>query len=72
MRIELTEEQEQAVKNGDAVQVSLPDLGGSVVLLSAQRYHQFLRDVLLDEQEQEAWAALARKAVKSWAEENPF
>jgi hypothetical protein len=36
--IELTEQQWQAVKNGEAVRVTVPEIGEDVVLLSAAQY----------------------------------
>ena len=51
--IELTEQQRQAVRNGEAVRVNAPELGEEVVLLSATQY-QNIRELLDDEREQEA------------------
>jgi hypothetical protein len=70
MNIGLTEEQGQAVKEGNPVRLTVPELGGNLVLLSAERYES-IRDLLEDEQEMAAWAALARKAANRWAQENP-
>jgi hypothetical protein len=71
MTIELTEEQRQAVRNGQPVRLTIPDLGGDLVLLPAEHYES-IRALVEDEQEKVAWARLARKAADRWAEENPF
>jgi hypothetical protein len=71
MHIELTEEQRQAVMNGKTVLLTIPELGGDLVLLRADLYES-IRDVLEDEREKAAWAKLSRKAADRWASENPF
>jgi hypothetical protein len=71
MNIEITEEQRQALRNGKTVLLTVPELGGELVLLPAKRYENF-RDLLEDEQEKAAWAKLSRKAADRWASENPF
>jgi hypothetical protein len=71
MNIELTEEQKQAVRNGEAVRLTVPELDSDVVLLRAEQYENLL-EFSEDEREKAAWAKLARKAANRWAEENPF
>ena len=71
MNIELTEDQGQAVRDGKTVLLTVPELGGELVLLRAERYES-IRDFLQDQQEKAAWAKLARKAADRWAEENPY
>jgi hypothetical protein len=71
MHIELTEEQRQAVMNGKTVLLTIPELGGDLVLLRADLYES-IRGVLEDEREKAAWAKLSRKAADRWANENPF
>jgi hypothetical protein len=71
MNIELTEEQRQAVRDGKMVRLTVPELGGELVLLRAE-HCESLGDLLQDEQEKAAWAKLARKAANRWAEENPY
>jgi hypothetical protein len=71
VNIELTEEQRQAVTDGKTVRLTVPELGGDLVLLRAERYER-IRDLLEDEQEKAAWAKLARKAANRWAEENTY
>ena len=51
--IELTEEQRQAAKNGEAVRVAAPEIGEDVVLLRAAQYEN-MRDLLEDQHEQQA------------------
>jgi hypothetical protein len=38
MRIDLTEEQRQAVRNGEPVRIPVPEVGGEVVLLRREKY----------------------------------
>jgi hypothetical protein len=66
MTVELTEEQRQAIQRGEAVRLSVMDLG-EVVVLPASAFV-----ALLNEQDKAAWAKLARKAATRWAQENPF
>ena len=51
--IELTEQQRQAVKNGEAIRVAAPEIGEDVVLLRATQYES-LRELLEDQREQQA------------------
>jgi len=48
MSIELTEEQRQAVRQGEPVRVRVPDVGGDFVLLRAEQY-ETIRESLEDE-----------------------
>jgi hypothetical protein len=48
--IELTEQQRQAVRNGEAIRIAAPEIGEDVVLLSATQY-QNLRDSLEGQRE---------------------
>jgi hypothetical protein len=69
--IELTEQQRQAVKNGEVVRVSAPELGEDVVLLSAAQYES-IRALLEDEREQQAVLRYAMKQATKIARENPY
>jgi len=69
--IELTEMHRQALRNGEAVRVSSPELGEDVVLVRGADFAR-IQMLLEDEREKAAWAAVARKAASRWAEENPF
>jgi ASC-1-like (ASCH) protein len=69
--IELTEQQRQAVKQGEAIRLLAPELGEDVVLLRAEAYDT-IRELLEEEREKAGWAKLARKAAVRWAEENPL
>ena len=71
MRIELTEQQQQAIRQGEAVRVTVPEMDGDLVLLRADQYAD-LRESLEDEREKAAWAKLGRKAANRWAGANPF
>ena len=69
--IELTEQQCQAVKNGEAVRLNAPEMGGEVVLLDAAQYES-IRELLEDEREQAAIARHAMKQARKIAQENPY
>lgn len=69
--IELTEQQRQAVKNGEAVRVSAPEIGEDLVLLSAAQYES-IRELLDDQHEQQAVLRYAMKQAKKVAQENPY
>ncbi len=69
--IQLTQEQSQALRNGEAVRLPMPELGKEVVLLCGADFAR-IQMLLEDDREKAAWASLGRKAAKRWAEENPF
>jgi hypothetical protein len=61
--IELTEKQQQAVRNGEAVQLPAPEIGEDIVLLSASQYRA-LQESLQDRRDQDA---LLRYSMKQAA-----
>jgi hypothetical protein len=69
--IQLTEEQSQALRNGEPVRLPAPELGKEVVLLRGEDFAR-IQMLLQDDREKAAWAALGRKAADRWAQENPF
>lgn len=69
--IELTEQQRQAVKNGEAVRIAAPELGEDVVLLRAAQYES-MRELLEDQREQQAILRYAMKQATKIAQENPY
>lgn len=69
--IELTEQQRQAVKNGEAVRVAAPDIGEDVVLLRADQYEN-IREYLEDQREQQTVLHYAMKEAAKVARENPY
>lgn len=71
--IELTEQQCQAVKKGQAIRVLAPEIGSDVVLLSAQLYHEICArlEEKEDQQLQEGWQKLALQGVALAMEEEP-
>ncbi|HVS37102.1 MAG TPA: hypothetical protein VMS17_16190 [Gemmataceae bacterium] len=75
MHIDLTEEQQWAVMNGEAVHLPAPELGGTVVLLRAEQYER-LRELLKEEEEdkkmREAWLQASHESAVSWMKENPY
>lgn len=69
--IELTEQQRQAVKDGEAVRVIAPDIGEEVVLLSAAQYES-IRELLEDQREQKTILRYAMTQAAKVAQENPY
>lgn len=69
--IELTEEQRQAVRNGEAIRLALPEIGEDVILLSAAQY-QNLQESLVDQREQAAVLRYSMKQAVRAAKENPY
>jgi hypothetical protein len=69
--IELTDQQRQAVKNGEAIRFPAPDIGEDIVLLSAAQY-EAMRELLDDQREQEAVLRYSRKQAAKAARDNPF
>jgi len=69
--IELTEDQKLAVKNGEAVRVTAPEIGEDVVLLRAGVF-EVMRRLAEDEREQKAVLAYSMKQAAQAARENPF
>ncbi|MGO9273442.1 MAG: hypothetical protein ACLQOO_24925 [Terriglobia bacterium] len=72
--IELTDEQASVLKQGYPVRVSVPELGGDVVVvLAAQREstESVLQETLDEIREQAALSELGRRAAASWMKENP-
>jgi hypothetical protein len=74
MHIDLTDEQREAVRNGEAVHVPAPEVGGTVVLLRAEQYER-LRELLEEEEDRklrEAWLKASHESAVSWMKENPY
>jgi len=71
--IELTDEQANVLKQGYPVRVFVPELGGDVVVLAAQREstESVLQETLDEIREQAALSELGRRAAVSWMKENP-
>ena len=69
--IELTEQQRQAVKDGEAIRVAAPEIGEDVVLLRATQYES-LRELLQDKQEQRAVLRYSTIQAAKVAKENPY
>jgi hypothetical protein len=66
--IELTEEQKQAVRNGEAIRLAAPEIGEDVILLSAAQSEN-LRKLLEDQREQEAVLCYSMKQAAKVANE---
>jgi hypothetical protein len=69
--IELTEEQRQAVRNGQAIRLPAPEIGEDVVLMRAAQYES-LRELAEDEREQQAVLRYSMKQAAKAAKENPY
>ena len=69
--IELSEQQRQAVRNGEAVRIAAPEIGEDVILLSVTQYESMC-DVLEDQREQEAVLRYSMKQAAKVARENPY
>ena len=69
--IELTEQQREAVKNGEAIRISAPEIGEDVVLLRAAQYES-IRELQEDRREQQAVMRYAMKQASKVAQENPY
>lgn len=67
MTVELSEEQRQAVRRGEAVRIVLDELG-ELVVVPAKEYDAMVEE----ERNKAAWARLARNAACSWGKENAF
>ncbi|MBL8797499.1 MAG: hypothetical protein JNM56_26600 [Planctomycetia bacterium] len=71
MSIELTEAQRQAVRQGEAVRLSAPEVGGEVVLLRAEEYDS-IRELLDDEKQQRAFREAGVRSAVRWLKDNPY
>ncbi len=69
--MKLTVEQIEAVKKGDPVRISMPEIGKDVVLLRAEDYEE-IREALDDERARRALAQAGLEAASHWAHDNPF
>jgi hypothetical protein len=66
--IELTEQQRQAVRNGEAIRLAAPEIGEGVILLSAEQYES-LGESLEDQREQAAVLCYSMKQAAKVANE---
>jgi hypothetical protein len=72
--IELSEEQRQAIQNGEPVRVAAPEFGHAVVVLREDQYEalrQALEEVE-DRKEPEAFLKASHAAAVAWMKENPY
>jgi hypothetical protein len=69
--IELTDEQQSALRNGEAVRVAVPQLGEEIILLSASQYAR-LREALEDQSEQRVLLRYSMKQASKVARENHY
>ncbi len=67
----MTEQQSQALRNGEPVRLPVSELGKELVLLRGEDFAR-IQMLLEDDREKSAWATLGRKAADRWAQENPF
>ena len=69
--IELTEQQRQSVKNGEAIRISAPEIGEELVVLAAKQY-ETMCEVLDDRRDQRAVLNYSMKQAMKAAKENPY
>ncbi len=69
--IKLTEQQQRAVRNGEAIRVPVPEIGEDVVLLRATQYES-MRESLEDQREQQAVLRYSMKMAGKLAQESPY
>lgn len=69
--IELSEQQRQAVKKGEAVRVAAPEIGQEVVLLIASEY-EIMCELLHDQREQQAVLRYSMNQAANVAQHNPY
>jgi hypothetical protein len=69
--IDLTDQQRQAVRNGEAVRLLAPEIGEDVVLLSATQFRKMC-ELLEDRREQDAILRYSIKQAATVAQENPY
>jgi hypothetical protein len=73
--IELTDEQASVLKQGYPIRVSVPEVGGDVVVVLAalrESTESVLQETLDEIRERAALSALARRSAASWMTENPY
>jgi hypothetical protein len=68
--IELTEEQKQAVKKGEAVRVSAPELGEAITVLRADIYED-VREIVEEERVRRLLASVAARNAASRMTDEP-
>ncbi len=67
--IELTQEQSQALRNGEPVRLLLAELGKEVVFVCAKDFAR-IQILLEDDREKAAWAALGARRLTAGAGES--
>jgi hypothetical protein len=73
--IEVTNEQASVLKQGYAVRVFVPQLGGDVVVVLAaqgESTESVLQETLDEIREKAALSQLGQRAAVSWTKENPY
>lgn len=71
MSIDLSEQQRQAVRNGEPVRLAVADIGEDIVLLRASQFDA-LREILDEERERQAILSYSMKQAAAVARENPY
>ena len=73
--IELTEDQASVLKQGYPLRVTVPQLGGVLVIVLAaesESTETVLRETLADLKERASLAEVGRRAAGSWMKDNGF
>jgi hypothetical protein len=71
MSIDLSEEQRQAVMKGEPVRLTVPEVGGDVVLLRADHYES-IRELVEDQRQQKAFRQAGLRSALRWMKDNPY
>jgi hypothetical protein len=69
--IELTEQQQDAVRNGEAIRVAAPEIGEDIVVMTATLFKN-IQESLDDQREQDAVLRYSMKQAAKVAKENPY
>jgi NADH/NAD ratio-sensing transcriptional regulator Rex len=69
--IQLTEQQRQAIKNGEAIRLPSSEIGEDVVLLRATQFDS-MQEAIEDNREQAAVLRYSMKQAAKVASENPY
>jgi hypothetical protein len=69
--IELTDQEREAVRSGEAIRVAAPAIGEDVVLLRATEYEK-MRELLDDQRDQRAVLNYSMRQAAKAAQENPY
>lgn len=67
----LTNDQLEALKNGEAVRLALPETGTDVVLIKFDRFEQ-MQELAEDRERQRNWLQASHESAVAWMKANPY